>query len=62
IRVTRLDRHETPENKAWNEIARGDLVTMTPPPKMREGKVGEARLDAETRVERIAIEEKGKGA
>ena len=55
VRVTRLDRHETPENQAWNEIARGDLVATTPPPKLRDGRPGEARIDADTRVEPIAI-------
>lgn len=58
FRVTRLDRHETPENQAWDEIARGDLVEISPAPKMREGKALEARIDAETRVEPIAISPK----
>ena len=58
FRVTRLDRHETPENRAWDEIARGDLVAISPPPKMREGKAIEARVDAESRVDSIAISPK----
>lgn len=55
LRVTRLDRHETPENAAWNDLARGDLVAFDPAPSLREGRDEEARVDASSRVDRIAI-------
>ena len=50
IRVTRLDRHETPENHAWDEIARGSVIAVDPPPVLRGANETEARIDAASHV------------
>ncbi len=52
LRVTRLDRHESPENQAWSEALRGDLLAIEPPPVPR-GQKDEARIDAATKVEKL---------
>ncbi|MEO7109180.1 MAG: small ribosomal subunit Rsm22 family protein [Polyangiaceae bacterium] len=50
IRVTRLDRHETPENKAWDAIGRGAVISIDPPPALRGANETEARIDSASRV------------
>lgn len=50
IRVTRLDRHETPENHAWDDVARGSVIAIDPPPGLRGAKENEARVDAASHV------------
>jgi SAM-dependent methyltransferase len=50
IRVTRLDRHETSENHAWDTIARGSVIAIDPPAALRGAKENEARIDATSRV------------
>jgi hypothetical protein len=31
LKVMRLDRHRDPANAAWDEAARGDVLTLEPP-------------------------------
>ncbi len=52
VRVQRLDRHATPENAAWSELGRGDLVRMTPPPELpATSGAGVGKLGPATRVD-----------
>ncbi len=55
IRVTRLDRHETPENRAWDAIGRGAVIGIDPPPALRGANETDARIDASSRVESIDV-------
>jgi len=59
IRVTRLDRHESSVNKAWDEISRGSVVAIDPPPIPREARDYEARIDAATHVAPIDLLDAG---
>ncbi|HEX7665528.1 MAG TPA: small ribosomal subunit Rsm22 family protein, partial [Polyangiaceae bacterium] len=52
LRVTRLDRHETPDNEAWSHALRGDLIAIVPPPALR-GQKDEARIDGATQVKTL---------
>lgn len=60
IRVTRLDRHETPENQAWDTIARGSVIAIDPPPALRGEKQNEARIDAASRVDALDFHDDAK--
>lgn len=52
VRVQRLDRHESPENAAWNELGRGDLVRTDPPLELpRDPKGGVGKVGPATRVD-----------
>jgi hypothetical protein len=44
-RTMRLDRHATDENRAWEDLGRGDVATIAPIPH-----AARARVEAETRV------------
>ncbi len=39
-RLMRLDRHASPSNEAWDEFARGDVVTIDPAPDLEASGVG----------------------
>ena len=39
-RLMRLDRHASPSNEAWDEFARGDVVTINPAPDLEASGVG----------------------
>jgi hypothetical protein len=47
LKVMRLDRHRAPENADWDEAARGDVLTLEPPPT-----AAHPRVDAATTVVR----------
>ncbi len=48
VRVQRLDRHASEQNRAWEGLARGDLVALKPPPALPLGKVlPETQVDVE---------------
>jgi ribosomal protein RSM22 (predicted rRNA methylase) len=53
VRVTRLDRHESTENQAWDAIGRGAVIAIDPPPTPREAREDEARIDAASHVESL---------
>jgi SAM-dependent methyltransferase len=39
-RLMRLDRHASPSNEAWDDFARGDIVTIDPAPDLEASGVG----------------------
>jgi hypothetical protein len=39
-RVSRLDRDEAPANAAWSSLARGDVVSIRPPPDAKKQRLG----------------------
>ncbi|MEO8878301.1 MAG: small ribosomal subunit Rsm22 family protein [Polyangiaceae bacterium] len=55
VRVTRLDRHESSENQAWDDIARGSLIAFDPAPIVKENRGLEARIDAASHVAELDV-------
>ncbi len=52
LRVQRLDRHATEANAAWDDLGRGDLVGLSPPPELPADPArGVAKIGAATRVD-----------
>jgi predicted methyltransferase len=54
-RVGRLDRDASETNAAWDDLARGDLVGIDPPPDAKRGNRDERRLGRGSRVERLQL-------
>ncbi len=48
VRAMRLDRHRAPGNEVWEDLARGDVVAVAPPPDRAR-----ARVSADTTVARL---------
>ena len=49
VRAMRLDRHESDANAAWSELAKGDVLSVTPP-----FDVERPRVLADTRITPVA--------
>jgi SAM-dependent methyltransferase len=49
-RLMRLDRHETPENRAMSGLRRGDVAVLEPAPELGRG-AGPARVGAEMKID-----------
>jgi SAM-dependent methyltransferase len=43
-RTMRLDRHRAPSNEAWDDVARGDVVAIDPPPDAARPRVVEGAV------------------